>query len=150
MAFTRSSVRSRSAPPSAKGVGGFYRRRIFASSNSRGTAPAPAHDEVGRRRLLKMATCAGAGLFLGGLGSVVHGAGPRPGPSMNSRIIPSSGEALPVLGIGTWQTFDVGHSEAERAPLREVLRLLFEAGGSVIDSSPMYGPAEGRHSFRNV
>lgn len=62
---------------------------------------------------------------------------------MMTRPIPSSGEALPVIGFGTWQTFDVGPSEAERAPLREVLSLLFEAGGKVIDSSPMYGPAEG-------
>ncbi|MDX1484823.1 MAG: aldo/keto reductase [Alphaproteobacteria bacterium] len=48
-----------------------------------------------------------------------------------------------MVGFGTWQTFDVGRSESARAPLREVLRLLFEAGGKVIDSSPMYGPAEG-------
>jgi diketogulonate reductase-like aldo/keto reductase len=64
-------------------------------------------------------------------------------PAMLTRPIPSSGEALPVIGFGTWQTFDVGGSQAARAPLREVLRLLFEAGGKVIDSSPMYGPAEG-------
>ncbi|MGH8432603.1 MAG: aldo/keto reductase, partial [Solimonas sp.] len=56
---------------------------------------------------------------------------------------PSSGEMLPVVGCGTWRTFDVGASPRERAPLAEVLRILFEAGGSVIDSSPMYGPAEG-------
>ncbi len=61
---------------------------------------------------------------------------------MLTRPIPSSGEALPVVGCGTWQTFHVGASAAERAPLAEVLRALFEAGGSVIDSSPMYGPAE--------
>ncbi len=59
---------------------------------------------------------------------------------MHTRAIPSSGELLPVVGCGTWQAFDVG--AAERAPLVEVLRLLFEAGGSVIDSSPMYGAAE--------
>src|SRR5205085_556470 len=43
----------------------------------------------------------------------------------------------------TWQTFDVGPSPAERAPRAEVLKVLFEAGGSAIDSSPMYGRAEG-------
>ena len=50
---------------------------------------------------------------------------------------------LPVVGCGTWQTFDVGAAPAERAPRAEVLKVLFEAGGSVIDSSPMYGAAEG-------
>ena len=62
---------------------------------------------------------------------------------MHTRKIPSTGEALPVVGCGTWQTFDVGPSAAERAPRAEVLKVLFEAGGSVIDSSPMYGKAEG-------
>ena len=50
---------------------------------------------------------------------------------------------LPVIGCGTWRTFDVGSKPADRAPLAEVLRVMFEAGGSVIDSSPMYGAAEG-------
>ncbi len=61
---------------------------------------------------------------------------------MRKRPIPSTGALLPVIGCGTWRTFDVGTSEAERAPLAEVLSILFEAGGSIIDSSPMYGPAE--------
>ncbi|HYG69010.1 MAG TPA: aldo/keto reductase [Anaeromyxobacteraceae bacterium] len=61
---------------------------------------------------------------------------------MRTRIIPSTGEELPVVGLGTWQTFDVGPDPAERAPLREVLRRFFAAGGRVIDSSPMYGRAE--------
>ena len=61
---------------------------------------------------------------------------------MNSRTIPSSNEKIPVVGLGTWQTFDVGNSEAERAPLKEVLKILIEHGGSLIDSSPMYGRSE--------
>lgn len=63
--------------------------------------------------------------------------------SMNLRKIPSSGGMLPVVGCGTWRTFDVGKKPEERAPLAEVLKILFEAGGSVIDTSPMYGAAEG-------
>lgn len=63
--------------------------------------------------------------------------------TMQTRPIPSSGKPLPVIGVGTWQTFDVGASPAERGPLAEVLRVLFAAGGSVIDSSPMYGKSEG-------
>src|SRR6185503_7422377 len=56
--------------------------------------------------------------------------------------IPSSGEELPAIGIGTWQTFDVGADPAARAPLREVLGAFSQAGGRVVDSSPMYGAAE--------
>lgn len=59
---------------------------------------------------------------------------------MRTRPIPSTGEALPVVGCGTWQTFDL--PEGQRLPLVETVRTLLEAGGSVIDSSPMYGRAE--------
>ncbi len=62
--------------------------------------------------------------------------------TMQKRRIPSTLEEIPVVGLGTWQTFDVGNSAAERAPLKEVLRALIDAGGSVIDSSPMYGRSE--------
>jgi len=58
------------------------------------------------------------------------------------RPIPRSGEMLPAVGVGTWQTFDVGAQAPKRAELKEVLRLLVEGGGSVVDSSPMYGEAE--------
>lgn len=61
---------------------------------------------------------------------------------MLKRPIPSSGEQLPVVGLGTWIQFDVGSSESERKPLREVLRLMAKNGGRVIDSSPMYGHSE--------
>ena len=58
------------------------------------------------------------------------------------RSIPSSGELLPMIGVGTWQTFDVGGDQAARSALREVLGLFAKAGGRVIDSSPMYGSSE--------
>jgi diketogulonate reductase-like aldo/keto reductase len=68
------------------------------------------------------------------------------GPSMAQAIlrkpIPKTGEALPVIGLGTWQTFDVSANEAARAPLKTVLQEFVRAGGSVIDSSPMYGSSE--------
>lgn len=60
---------------------------------------------------------------------------------MDTRTIPRTGERIPVIGLGTWQTFDV-HSAAERAPLVEVMRAFLDAGGRVVDSSPMYGAAE--------
>lgn len=68
-------------------------------------------------------------------------AGPG-GNAMLSRRIPSSGEMLPVIGLGTWQTFDVGNGSAERAPLEQVLAAFIEGGGKLIDSSPMYGRSE--------
>jgi len=58
------------------------------------------------------------------------------------RPIPRSGELLPALGVGTWQTFDVGADDPARPELTDVLRELVASGGSVIDSSPMYGEAE--------
>src|SRR5437899_1758082 len=64
------------------------------------------------------------------------------GEKMQSRPIPSTGTPLPVIGCGTWRAFDVGAEPQERDRLAQVLRVLFESGGSVIDSSPMYGRAE--------
>jgi len=58
------------------------------------------------------------------------------------RTIPSSGEKLPVIGLGTWQVFDVGPGTAERQPLEAVLSRFVALGGRVVDSSPMYGRAE--------
>ena len=58
------------------------------------------------------------------------------------RVIPSSGQKIGIVGLGTWQTFDVGSTQNERNPLKEVLQLLVEYGGSVVDSSPMYGRSE--------
>jgi diketogulonate reductase-like aldo/keto reductase len=57
------------------------------------------------------------------------------------RAIPSSGERLPAVGLGTWITFDVGPG-SERHARGEVLRAFFEAGGRLVDSSPMYGASE--------
>ena len=68
------------------------------------------------------------------------GAGAASG--MLSRPIPSTGETIPAIGLGTWRVFDVGGSPSERAPLKDVLRSLVEVGGRVVDSSPMYGAAE--------
>jgi len=58
------------------------------------------------------------------------------------RKIPSSGEALPLIGLGTSGPFEVGADAAQRAPLRQVLAAFFAAGGRLIDTSPMYSSAE--------
>lgn len=62
---------------------------------------------------------------------------------MLTRSIPSTGELLPAIGIGTWERFDVAEKSPKRTDLKEVLSTLFTAGGRLIDSSPMYGAAEG-------
>ena len=62
--------------------------------------------------------------------------------SMLTRAIPSSGEKLPVIGLGTWQAFDVDVTSDNRRQLGEVLSLFVKLGGRVIDTSPMYGRAE--------
>lgn len=59
-----------------------------------------------------------------------------------TRRIPSSGEALPVVGLGTWITFNVGNDPRARDACAEVVRAFFEAGGRLIDSSPMYGSSQ--------
>jgi aryl-alcohol dehydrogenase-like predicted oxidoreductase len=58
------------------------------------------------------------------------------------RKIPSSGEALPLIGLGTSGPFEVSAEPAQRAPLRQVLQAFFAAGGRLIDTSPMYSSAE--------
>ena len=63
------------------------------------------------------------------------------GPIM-TRPIPSSGEALPLVGLGTWITFNVGDDAAARASRAEVMRNFFANGGRLIDSSPMYGSSQ--------
>ena len=62
---------------------------------------------------------------------------------MIQRTIPSSGEMLPVIGLGTSRVFDAGSSAAEREPLEQVLAVLARNGGKLVDTSPMYGRAEG-------
>jgi diketogulonate reductase-like aldo/keto reductase len=59
-----------------------------------------------------------------------------------SKPIPSSGELLPVIGMGSWITFDVGNLPGARAQRRRVLEAFFAGGGRLVDASPMYGRAE--------
>lgn len=65
-----------------------------------------------------------------------------PSTVVQKRAIPRSGEAIPMVGLGTWQTFDVEPGSSQLPELKQVLQLLVELGGSVVDSSPMYGEAE--------
>lgn len=59
-----------------------------------------------------------------------------------TRAIPSSGERIPLVGLGSWITFNVGNDPAARAECAQVMRAFFAAGGRLIDSSPMYGSSQ--------
>ncbi len=59
-----------------------------------------------------------------------------------AKAVPATGERLPVIGMGSWLTFDVGGDRGARARRLEVLQAFFDGGGAVIDSSPMYGSSE--------
>ena len=97
-----------------------------------------------RRNLLRTLALGAATLpafAIGAAGSVPANSNAST-PEMLKRKIPSSGEALPVIGLGTWQTFDVGNDSAVRGGLENVLQEFAARGGTMIDSSPMYGRAE--------
>src|SRR5262245_51731772 len=103
--------------------------------SARSAAAAPS-----RRALLRAAA---AGLTSAALGASRALSQPLPtSPTMLTRAIPQTQEPLPVIGFGTWQTFDIGGDRQEFERRKQVLAVLFEAGGKVIDSSPMYGSAE--------
>jgi diketogulonate reductase-like aldo/keto reductase len=89
-----------------------------------------------RRRFLR---ALGGGALVAGAG--IAPAGSVAGPALR-KVIPSSGEALPAIGMGTWITFNVGRDADLRAGRTEVLRTFLQLGGGMVDSSPMYGSAE--------
>jgi diketogulonate reductase-like aldo/keto reductase len=92
--------------------------------------------------------------WLAGLGAAAT-LGPgvaAPGQTAIRKIIPASGEKIPVIGMGSWLTFDVGADEVARATRVQVLQAFFDQGGALIDSSPMYGSAQEviGHSLRRI
>jgi diketogulonate reductase-like aldo/keto reductase len=88
-----------------------------------------------RRRFLQSLAGLGAAAVLGpGLAAAA--------PPAIRKAIPASGERLPVIGMGSWLTFDVGDDERARAVRVQVLQAFFDRGGALIDSSPMYGSAQ--------
>jgi len=107
-------------------------------------APLPV---AGRRRFLAgaaslLAMATPAGRILHPLGAGLAAAPVAAAGQPITRPIPGSDESLPAIGLGTYITFNVGPDPDARATLAEVLRLFFELGGGLIDSSPMYGSSE--------
>jgi aryl-alcohol dehydrogenase-like predicted oxidoreductase len=90
--------------------------------------------DCARRDFLRTGVCALGALLM-----------PVESPAANgplARRIPKTGEAIPAVGLGTWQVFDVAPDAKEKAQARETLKVFAELGGRVIDSSPMYGSSE--------
>ncbi len=90
-----------------------------------------------RRNALKTMSLAGSAMLLHSPNAMTQNK-----QTMLQRLIPSSGEKLPIVGVGSWQQFDVGATAMDREPLREVLKSMDKLGGRVIDASPMYGRSE--------
>lgn len=91
-----------------------------------------------RRKTLKHLSIIGAGLVAASLPlRKIHAE-----EKMLLRKIPKTGEALPTVGLGSWQSFDITNDAGELAKAKEVLKRFVELGGRVIDSSPMYGASE--------
>ncbi len=92
--------------------------------------------DLTRRAFLASVAAAGAALTVGPPSGAAAKAAPL------TRPIPATGEPVPVIGMGSWGTFDVGGSTRVRDTRVEVLEAFFENGGGMIDSSPMYGSSE--------
>ena len=100
-------------------------------------------DRMTRRTLLR--TAGAASLALSNLAAVSaqdETVDSRELGEPHRRKIPSTGEELAIMGIGTWQTFNAGDQAEGHRQLLEIMQVFFDMGGQVIDSAPMYGPAE--------
>jgi diketogulonate reductase-like aldo/keto reductase len=97
----------------------------------------PRLSRRSRRRALAALAALGAAASLPWS---AHGQAPAERPL--ARPIPSSGEPMPIVGLGTWITFNVGNDRALREQSTAVMGAFFESGGRLIDSSPMYGSAQ--------
>jgi len=95
--------------------------------------------QMSRRRVLGALSALGAAASLRLPSAGATAPAPRP---MLKKAIPATGEQVPVIGMGSWITFNVGEDEALRDQRRQVLQTFFDRGGGVVDSSPMYGSSE--------
>lgn len=92
------------------------------------------HDRQRRRWLRSLAGLGASALLRPRLAAA--------SPQAIRKPVPSSGERLPVIGMGSWLTFDVGDNARARAVRTQVLQVFFDQGGALIDSSPMYGSSQ--------
>ncbi|HSA57242.1 MAG TPA: aldo/keto reductase [Gemmatimonadaceae bacterium] len=102
-----------------------------------GASARDPHKGLTRRAVLASVARAAGGALLAPLLARAQ----QDGPPI-TRPIPSTGEALPVIGLGSWITFNVGRDARGRARCADVMRAFFQSGGRMIDSSPMYGSSQ--------
>ncbi len=95
-----------------------------------------AKREPSRRAFLSAMGVLGVSVRMG------HGRALAASRPLLQKAIPKTGERLPVIGMGSWRTFDVGYYRVLRDKRREVLQAFFDDGGAIIDSSPMYGSSQ--------
>ena len=99
-------------------------------------------SEFDRRGFLKASASLGAlGLLASGLPAWAQGSSDAPSEVLQKQI-PSTGEEIPAVGLGSWITFNVGQDIVLRNQCADVMSAFFDAGGRMIDSSPMYGSAQ--------
>jgi aryl-alcohol dehydrogenase-like predicted oxidoreductase len=95
-----------------------------------------------RRQFLAISSALGGFVLAGGYGSVGSAEAPVPRAGLHRRRIPSSGETVPVIGMGTSGSFQIPAGGPEYQALREVLKRFVDGGGALIDTAPTYGNAE--------
>lgn len=98
--------------------------------------------DLSRREAARLLAQSAAGVMLTRPALAAAKTSPASPQQMLQRAVPSSGEKIPVIGLGSWQVFDVGPEAAQHQPLEEVLSRFVAVGGRLVDSSPMYGRAE--------
>lgn len=91
---------------------------------------------IDRRSLLK------AGLALASIGQLASRSAQAAAPEIATRLVPATGERLPIVGLGSWITFNVGDDTRLRDESTRVISAFIEGGGRMIDSSPMYGSSQ--------
>jgi len=96
-------------------------------------------NKLSRREWMQLSVALGAGAILPNTLSASLMNKPA---DILQRAIPGAKELLPIIGMGTWQTFDIGEGKEQRTQMRDILRAFYNRGGRVLDSSPMYGRSE--------
>ena len=100
-------------------------------------------SEFDRRGFLKASASLGAlGLLASGMPAWAQGSSDARASEVLQKQIPSTGEEIPAVGLGSWITFNVGQDIELRNQCADVMSAFFDAGGRMIDSSPMYGSAQ--------
>jgi diketogulonate reductase-like aldo/keto reductase len=124
----------------------FASRNLESGSNLGGVTAQQTHfssfGDPSRRDVLGLLGAMGVAILspFGGMASAPLASGSS--GAIRTRPIPSTGEELPLVGLGSWITFNVGDDVAARDSCAEVMRAFFEEGGRLIDSSPMYGSSQ--------